>query len=63
VIGVIMDQDGQPVCCEMWPGNTADVATLIPVINPLRRRFGIRRICVVAAETKRLFPERCQTPV
>jgi len=32
----------------MWPGNTADVATLIPVIDRLRRRFGIARLCVVA---------------
>ena len=25
VISVIMDQDGRPVCSEMWPGDTADV--------------------------------------
>jgi transposase len=32
----------------MWPGNTADVTTLIPVIERLRRRFAIARVCVVA---------------
>ena len=32
----------------MWPGNTADVTTLIPVIDRLRRRFDIARVCVVA---------------
>lgn len=48
VVGVIMDQTGRPVCCEMWPGNTADVTTLIPVVDRLRRRFGIGRVCVVA---------------
>jgi len=32
----------------MWPGNTADVTTLIPVVDRLRRRFGIGRVCVVA---------------
>jgi transposase len=32
----------------MWPGNVADVTTLIPVIDRLRRRFAIGRICVVA---------------
>ena len=32
----------------MWPGNTADVTTLIPVIDRLRRRFAIARVCVVA---------------
>lgn len=48
VLGVVMDQDGRPVCCEMWPGNTADVTTLLPVIDRLRHRFGVRRVCVVA---------------
>ena len=36
------------MCSEMWPGNTADVTTLIPVIDRLRRRFAIARVCVVA---------------
>src|SRR4051794_18614695 len=32
----------------MWPGNTADVGVLVPVIDRLRSRFGIGRVCVVA---------------
>ena len=32
----------------MWPGNTADVTTLLPVVDRLRARFGIGRVCVVA---------------
>ena len=32
----------------MWPGNTADVTSLVPVIDRLRRRFAIGRVCVVA---------------
>ena len=48
IVGVIIDQQGRPVCSEMWPGNTADVTTLIPVIDRLRSRFGIARLCVVA---------------
>jgi Transposase DDE domain len=48
IVGVIIDQDGRPVCSEMWPGNTADVTTLIPVIERLRNRFAIERVCVVA---------------
>ena len=32
----------------MWPGNTTDVTTLVPVIKRLRSRFGIDRICVVS---------------
>ena len=48
ILSVLIDGDGRPVCSEMWPGNTADVTTLIPVIDRLRRRFAIGRICVVA---------------
>jgi hypothetical protein len=48
VLGIIMDQKGRPVCSEMWPGNTADVTTLLAVIDRLRQRFAIGRVCVVA---------------
>jgi DDE family transposase len=48
VLGVVIDGDGRPVCSEMWPGNTADVSVLLPVIDRLRTRFAIGRICVVA---------------
>jgi len=48
ILAVLIDGDGRPVCSEMWPGNTADVTTLIPVIERLRRRFDIARVCVVA---------------
>jgi transposase len=48
IVGIIMDQDGRPVCSEMWPGNITDVTTLIPVIDGLRQRFAIGRVCVVA---------------
>ena len=48
ILAVVIDGDGRPVCSEMWPGNTADVTTLVPVIDRLRRRFAIARVCVVA---------------
>lgn len=48
VVGMILDGEGRPVCCEMWPGNTTDVTTLIPVVDRLKKRFGIVRVCVVA---------------
>lgn len=48
IVAIIVDQHGRPVCSEMWPGNTADVTTLVPVIDRLRGRFGIGRVCVVA---------------
>ncbi len=43
IVGVIIDQEGRPVCSEMWPDNTADVSTLIPAAQPLRHRAGLRR--------------------
>ena len=48
IVGVVIDAEGRPVCSEMWPGNTADVRVLLPVIDRLRSRFAIGRVCVVA---------------
>ena len=48
VLGMVIDGDGVPVCSEMWQGNAADVATLDRVAERLQRRFGVRRVCVVA---------------
>src|ERR671912_3028618 len=48
IVGVVIDAEGRPTCSEMWPGNTADVSVLVPVIDRLRSRFGIGRVCVVA---------------
>ena len=39
ILGLVVDGAGRPICTEMWPGNTADVTTLLPVIDRLRRRF------------------------
>jgi hypothetical protein len=48
ILAVVLDGEGRPVCSEMWPGNTADVAGLLPVVARLERRFSIGRICIVA---------------
>lgn len=48
VVGVVIDTNGKPVCCEIWPGNTADVKTLIPVTDRIRGRFHIGQFCIVA---------------
>ena len=48
VVGAVLDDNGKPICCEMWPGNTADVKTLIPIADRIRDRFQINQFCVVA---------------
>ena len=48
VAGMVLDSEGYPVCCEMRPGNTADVKTLKVLAKRLKRRFGIERMCVVS---------------
>src|SRR5262245_53904249 len=48
ILAVVVDGDGRPICTEMLPGNTADVTVLLPVVDRLRERFHIGRVCVVA---------------
>jgi len=48
VVGVVLDENGRPLCCEMWPGNTTDVKTLVPVVERIRDRFNVSKFCVVA---------------
>ena len=48
VVGMVLDGDGYPVCSQIWPGNTADVATLDRVAQRLQTRFGLGSVCVVA---------------
>ncbi|HEY8682002.1 MAG TPA: IS1634 family transposase, partial [Rhodanobacter sp.] len=48
VLGIVLDENDRPIASFLWPGNTADVTTLLPVVERLRSRFGVSRACVVA---------------
>jgi transposase len=48
VVGIALDIKGRPLCCEMWPGNTADARTLLPVVKRMREKFKVRDVFVVA---------------
>jgi transposase len=48
VVGMAIDDHGYPICTEIWPGNTADVTTLVPIANKLKERFSITNVCIVA---------------
>lgn len=48
IVGAVIDSAGRPISCPMWPGNTADIKTLIPVIERLRGRFGVANVVIIA---------------
>lgn len=48
VVGVVLDNKGNPVCTEILPGNITDVKILVPVAERLKKRFGIEKVCIVA---------------
>ena len=48
VLGIVLDDRDRPIASFLMPGNTADVAMLLPVVERLRLRFGIARACIVA---------------
>jgi len=48
IVGIVLDAEGCPLCCEMWPGNTTDVRTLLPIIDRMKKRFVVKEVCVVA---------------
>jgi hypothetical protein len=48
IVGAVLTGEGRPVCCELWPGNYADGRALLPVVDRLRERFGLRQVCWVA---------------
>jgi len=48
VVGAVLDGEGRPICCQMWPGNTADAKTLLPLVDRFRRRFGVEKMTFIA---------------
>ena len=48
ILAVVIDGQGLPICTEMLAGNTADTTVLLPIVDRLRERFRIGRVCVVA---------------
>jgi len=48
VVRTVLGDNGRPICSEMWPGNTADVGSILPVVDRIKRRFHIGEFCIVA---------------
>ncbi len=48
VVGMVLDDEARAICTELWPGNTTDVTTLIPMVDRLKQTFHVQEVCVVA---------------
>src|SRR5919108_5878693 len=47
VLGVLTNDEGCPVACEVFEGNTADPKTVAAQIVKLRERFGLQQLVLV----------------
>ena len=47
-MGLFMDTMGMPISYDLFPGNTNDCSTLIPLLAKMKREYDIGRVIVVA---------------
>ncbi len=47
-LGLMMDSNGIPVSAKVFPGNTADSKTLIPILDNVKKEYGLERTIIVA---------------
>ena len=47
VVGLLTDENGEPLCIEAFPGNTQDPATCSDRIDEIKRRFGVEKLTLV----------------
>lgn len=47
VIGLLTDEDGRPIACEVFKGNTQDTKTFENQVNKVAHRFGIKTVTFV----------------
>ena len=48
VMRLLIDDHGIPISYELFPGNTNDFKTLIPVMQQLKKNYGINKIIINA---------------
>jgi hypothetical protein len=53
VVGLVLDDEGRPVCSELW-----DVKTLIPIVDRIQQGFHVRDVCIVADRGRVRFDGR-----
>jgi transposase len=47
-MGLLLDKQGLPITYKLFPGNTHDSQTLMPVLAEVKKKFGVGRIITVA---------------
>lgn len=47
-LSLMIDENGLPICMEMFPGNTSDSKTLQPTIENVKRNFNLNHLLIVA---------------
>jgi hypothetical protein len=47
-MGLLTDKAGLPISYKLFPGNTHDSQTLMPVLTEVKKKFGVKRIIAVA---------------
>lgn len=48
VLGLVMDADGIPLDYELFPGNTSEFKTMLPIIRRLKKTYNLEKLIVVA---------------
>ena len=48
VLGLVMDENGIPIDYDLFPGNTSEFGTLLPMIKRVKKDYGIKKLTVVA---------------
>jgi len=47
-MGLLLDKMGLPIAYKLFPGNTHDSQTLMPVLTEIKKKYGVTRIVTVA---------------
>jgi len=47
-LGLFIDNDGIPITYELFPGNTNDMATMRPILQKIKKDYGLGKITIVA---------------
>jgi transposase len=47
-MGLLLDKQSRPISYKLFPGNTHDSQTLMPVLSDVKKKFGVKRVIAVA---------------